>query len=116
MFGLGTNGYPSHSFVMVSHQYLDQSVAIYNITSVLLVYCYRKIAQTNVNIGVYLTLVSSKKNMSFFFFFFFYCKDITTIKSICNACSYLLALNFVSYSTVSIGFSKEKYCRVLPLL
>ena len=63
-----------------------------------------------VNIGVYLTLVSSKKTH-----IFFYCNEIATIKSICNACSYLLALNFVSYSTVSIGYSKEKYCRVFAI-
>ena len=65
----------------------------------------------NVKIGVYLTLVSSKKNMTFF-----YCKEITTIKNICNACCYLSALDFVSYPTVSIGYSKEKYCRVFAIV
>ena len=39
-----------------------------------------------------------------------------TIKSICNAYSYLSALSFVSYSTVSIGYSKEKYCMVFAIV
>ena len=62
--------------------------------------------------GEYLTLVSSKKKYDFFF----YCKEIKTIKIICNAGSYLSAIHFVSYSTVSNGYSKEKYWGILPLL
>ena len=65
----------------------------------------QKMSQTMYeNIGVYLTLVSSKKIMRFFF----YCKEIITIKSICNAYHSLLS--------VTQQFLNEKYSRVFAIV
>ena len=43
--------------------------------------------------------------------FFYSKKKNMEIKSINTACSYLSAISFISYSTVSISYAQEKYCR-----